>query len=101
MASLDVAAARQELQTKTLLDIERATARTWGARACACYDLAHEARDAGAKSRRLEEAQNYWQEALEHAAMTEDIRFLQELLSEMDGHRKAQLKPQVGRTAGA
>lgn len=85
---LDLAAARKELQSKTLLDIERATALTWAGRAAACLDLAHEAGDPKLRLRRLTEAENYRQEAIEHAAMTEDIPFLQSLLAEIGAHQK-------------
>lgn len=85
---LDVAAARKELESKTLLDIERATADTWAGRAAACYDLAHDAKDDATRTRRLEEAMNYRQEAIEHAAMTEDIPFLQGLITEIRKHQR-------------
>jgi hypothetical protein len=88
---LDIASARKELQSKTLLDIERATALTWGARAAACLDLAAETRDETGRTQRLQEAQNYRQEALEHAAMTEDFQFLRELVQEIGAHQKRAL----------
>lgn len=80
---LDLATAKKELQSKTLLDIERATAKTWGGRAAACYQLATEAKNRDLRVKRLEEAMNYRQEALEHAAMTEDLDFVKELLDEI------------------
>jgi len=85
---LDVASARKELEEKSLLEIERATATTWAARAAACYDLARDAKDAAGRTARLEEAQNYRQEALEHAAMTEDIPFLRSILKEIQRHQE-------------
>lgn len=84
---LDLAKAREELLSKTLLDIEHATALTWAARAAACLDLAHEAETRQGRQVRLMEAENYRQEALEHAAMTEDIPFLQSILKEIDAHK--------------
>jgi len=86
---LDLAKAREELLSKSLLDIERATAITWASRAAACLDLAHEAETRQDRSLRLREAENYRQEALEHAAMTEDIPFLQQVLAEIDAHKLA------------
>lgn len=84
---LDLAKARDELATKSLLDIERDTALTWAARAAACLDLAHEAETRQERQVRLREAENYRQEALEHAAMTEDIPFLQQVIAEIDAHK--------------
>lgn len=83
---LDVAKARKELLDKTLLDIERATAITWASRAAASLDLAKESRTLADRTRWLREAENYRQEALEHAAMTEDIPFLQAILEELGQH---------------
>lgn len=90
---LDLAAARKELQSKTLLDIERATALTWAGRAAACLDLAHEADDPRLRMRRLTEAENYRQEAIEHAAMTEDIPFLQDVVAQIRKHQKPSSSP--------
>lgn len=85
---LDLAAARKELQSKTLLEIERATALTWAGRAAASLDLAHEALAEPERVRRLRDAENYRQEAVEHAAMTQDIPFLQEILSALRAHER-------------
>lgn len=90
---LDLAAARKELQSKTLLDIERATALTWAGRAAACLDLAHEAVDPKLQMQRRMEAENYRQEAIEHAAMTEDIPFLQDVVTQIRKHQKAPSSP--------
>ena len=87
---LDLAKAREELLSKTILDIERATAITWASRAAACLDLAHEAQTRQGRQVRLTEAENYRQEAIEHAAMTEDIPFLQGVLSAIDSHKTRQ-----------
>ncbi|MEK6975811.1 MAG: hypothetical protein AABY18_05665 [Candidatus Thermoplasmatota archaeon] len=84
---LDLAAARAELLSKSLLDIERATAITWAGRAAACLDLAYEAETRQGRSVRLRESENYRQEAIEHAAMTEDIPFLQSILVAIDAHK--------------
>ena len=69
---LDVEKALKELQEKSMADIERATALTWGARAVASYRLAKESKSAIARFQHFYEAENYRQEALEHAAMAED-----------------------------
>lgn len=84
---LDLAKAREELLGKSLLDIERATAITWASRAAACLDLAHEAGTRRGKQVRLREAENYRQEAIEHAAMTEDVQFLQQVIAAIDAHK--------------
>ncbi len=100
--TLDLAKAREELLSKTILDIERATAITWAGRAAACFDLAHEAETRQGRQVRLMEAENYRQEALEHAAMTEDIPFLQGILQEVDAHktRREQQHPLPGAGRG-
>jgi hypothetical protein len=85
---LDVAKARSELRKKSLLEIERATAITWGSRAAACYDLAGETKEEATRSARLQEAMNYRQEAIEHAAMTEDLKFLKDILAAIRVHQK-------------
>ena len=69
---LDVEKAREELKTKSMAEIERATAMTWGARAVASYRLASEAKGLGERFRHFYEGENYRQEALEHASMAED-----------------------------
>src|SRR5687767_11157150 len=84
---LDLAKARAELTSKSLLDIERETAVTWAGRAAACLDLAHESETRQGRSVRLRESENYRQEAIEHAAMTEDIPFLQSIIAEIDAHK--------------
>lgn len=86
---LDIAKARKELASKSLLDIERATAETWGARAAASYALSLEERSMTARLRRFHEGENFRQEALEHGAMAEDMAFLGELQAEIADHRRA------------
>lgn len=98
---LDLAAARKELLSKSLLDIERATAITWAGRAAACLDLAHEADTRQGRTIRLREAENYRQEAIEHAAMTEDIPFLQAILAQIDAHKTRQEQQHVVPGRGA
>lgn len=98
---LDLGKARAELLSKSLLEIERATAITWASRAAACLDLAHEAETRQEKQVRLREAENYRQEALEHAAMTEDIPFLQAILAEIDAHKTRQEQMHAGPKRGA
>lgn len=100
--TLDLAKAREELLSKTILDIERATAITWASRAAACLDLAHEAETRQGRQVRLTEAENYRQEAIEHAAMTEDLDFLQAILAGIDAHktRKEQAHPLPGTLRG-
>ena len=88
---LDLAPARRELEQKEFLDIERATALTWGARCAVYFQMAGETREPHRRQRRLQEAENCRQEAIEHAAMTEDLEFLVALRKEMDEYRKPAL----------
>jgi N-methylhydantoinase A/oxoprolinase/acetone carboxylase beta subunit len=82
---LDAKKARKELAKKTLEDIEHETAITWGSRAVASYQLAHEARGAADAVRRFAEGETYRQEALEHAAMVEDEAHLVALIADEIG----------------
>jgi hypothetical protein len=99
MALFDTSSAMKELKQKSILDIERATAITWGSRASAAFRLA--ARTPGEEGRHwLMDGENYRQEALEHAAMTEDLPFLKRVIAELQQDRQAALeaalrKPQM------
>jgi hypothetical protein len=79
---LDAKKARKELGKKTLEDIEHETAITWGGRAVASYQVAHEAKGTADAVRRFAEGETYRQEALEHAAMVEDEAHLVALVAE-------------------
>lgn len=69
---MDVNKALKELREKSLDDIERLTAETWGARALASYQLLEEEEETGARFQRFYEGENYRQEAFEHGAMVDD-----------------------------
>lgn len=84
---LDLDKARKELDSKDLLTIERETALTWGGRAAASYDLSAEEEDHAEQMRCFWEAETYRGEAVEHAAMTEDARFVERLTTEVESHR--------------
>lgn len=84
---LDLPKARKELETKDLLTIERETALTWGGRAAASYGFVLEEGDHAERMRCFWEAETYRGEAVEHAAMTEDSRFVERLTTEIEGHR--------------
>lgn len=89
MAVLDVERGLAELKTKSLAEIERATAVTWGGRAAASYRLAGEANSMAERFRHFYEAENYRQEALEHAAMAEDRgKLLMQVHDEVDDYRR-------------
>jgi hypothetical protein len=84
---LDVDKARKELEEKDLLTIERETAKTWGARAAASYLGALEDPDHAEQMRCFWEAETYRAEAIEHAAMAEDARFVERLTVEVEAYR--------------
>jgi hypothetical protein len=84
---LDVDKARQELDEKDLLAIERETAKTWGSRAAASYLGTLEDPDHAEQMRFFWEAETYRAEAVEHAAMTEDADFVRQLTAEVEGYR--------------
>lgn len=91
-AIIDVEKGLKELRDKQLLQIERETASTWGGRAAASFRLAVEAAKLGERVRHLYEGENYRQEAFEHAAMTEDIDFYQQIAEEIEEYRKEALE---------
>jgi hypothetical protein len=78
---LDVDKALKELRTTTMAEIERTTAIAWGGRAVASFQLCSQASDWQERFRHFCEGENYRQEALEHAAMSENW---QELLPRID-----------------
>jgi hypothetical protein len=84
---LDLHKARLELAKETIQDIERKTAITWGSRAAAAFAEAQVEPDEKVRLQWLWDGENYRQEALEHAAMVEDLAFLEELISEIEVHR--------------
>ncbi len=89
---LDVEKALEELKAKSMAEIERATAMTWGARAVASYRLAAEAKGLAERFRHVYEGENYRQEAFEHASMTEDRgKLLLEIREEVDRDRRRAL----------
>ncbi|QQG40035.1 MAG: hypothetical protein HYS81_01330 [Candidatus Aenigmatarchaeota archaeon] len=93
MAILDPAKALIELKEKTMNDIERATATTWGGRALASFKLVAEQASLMEKFRHFYEAENYRQEALEHASMTEDRgALLVQIHDEIEEERQKALK---------
>src|SRR5688572_20891634 len=78
----------KELRSKQMIQIERETAIKWGGRAAASFRLAIEAGKLGERVRHLYEGENYRQEALEHASMTEDFEFMQDIAEQIEEHRK-------------
>ncbi|MFA5944108.1 MAG: hypothetical protein WC876_06555 [Candidatus Thermoplasmatota archaeon] len=84
---LDLAKAKRELESKDLLTIERDTALTWGGRAGASYQCVLEEEDHAERMRCFWEAETYRAEAVEHAAMTEDAKFVERLTAEIETHR--------------
>lgn len=88
-ALLDVEKARKEIDQKDLLTIERDTALTWGGRAAASYECSVEdgADDHAEAMRCFWEAETYRAEAVEHAAMTEDARFVERITAEIESYR--------------
>jgi len=84
---LDLEKARKELASKDLQTIERDTAITWGGRAGASYANVLDEEDHSEGMRWFWEAETYRAEAIEHAAMTEDARFLERLTLEVESHR--------------
>lgn len=72
MPLIDIEKGLKELKEKSILDIERATALTWGGRAAASYRLSRQATTTTERLQRFYEGETYRGESLEHAAMVED-----------------------------
>ncbi len=83
---LDAEAAQNELAKKSIGQIERETAITWGGRAAAAYANAKQS-SGNRREQWLKDAENYRQESLEHAAMTEDMGLLSNILDELKAAR--------------
>lgn len=84
--------ALDELKEKTMIDIERATAQTWGGRAAASFQLARDAEDNETALTHFFQGENFRQESLEHAAMVEDHGDLVGTVQdEIDEYRKPAL----------
>lgn len=66
--SFDLPPAREEMKTKSDVDIEVETAYKWGARSVACYEMFKETDD----TKWLLKAEDYRHETLEHAALAKD-----------------------------
>ncbi|MEA3189864.1 MAG: hypothetical protein QOD77_446 [Thermoplasmata archaeon] len=99
---LDIQKARDELAGKSMVEIERATALTWGSRAAASFQCSLEARSVHERFRCFYEGENYRQEALEHAAMTEDRGELVGVMhDEIEAIRKRALAALEGGRAAA
>ena len=70
--SLKLDKAKEELKEKSYLEIQKQTAWTWGSRAAVSYDLAIEEKDSHRKVALFMVAEEYYHEAIEHAALYED-----------------------------
>ncbi|MBI4393534.1 MAG: hypothetical protein HY556_07035 [Euryarchaeota archaeon] len=89
---LELEKAIVELQAKSMEEIERETAMKWGSRAAASYTLVGREVTPGARFKRFYEAENFRQEAFEHASMVEDDgALLQSIRKEVEEHRSAAL----------
>lgn len=70
--SLKIDEAKQELKDKAYLEIQKETAWKWASRAGASYDLAIEEKDLCRKVAVFQIAEEFYHEAIEHAALHED-----------------------------
>lgn len=70
--NLDIDAAIIEVQQKSIQQVHRETAATWVSRAIASWRLMRTAAPPGRQLARRLEAEDYGQEALEHAALARD-----------------------------
>ena len=79
------------MHAHTIEEIEHATAVTWGGRSVAAFRLAKDAPDGDERRRWLMDAENYRQEAIEHAAMTQDFDFLRQVMEAIEVDRSRAL----------
>lgn len=99
---LDLEKARDELAGKSMVEIERATALTWGGRAVASFQCSLEAKSIHDRFKCFYEGENYRQEALEHAAMTEDRgKLVGEMHDEIEAVRRRAMAALEGGKAAA
>ena len=85
---LKVDKAREELKEKSYLEIQKETAWKWASRAAASYELATEEKDLRNKVAIYQVAEEYYHEAIEHAALCEDRGdLLNKLEKELDKYR--------------
>lgn len=71
-SKIDVEEALKEVTSKTKQEIEIETARKWAARAIACHQLMHQAKKMHDKLKWADLADDFRQEAMEHAAVADD-----------------------------
>jgi hypothetical protein len=87
--SLNLQKAKDELKEKSYLEIQKQTAWTWASRGAASYDLAIEEKDLSRKVAIFSVAEEYYHEAVEHAALYEDGGdLLKEVDKELEPYRE-------------
>lgn len=92
MTEIHFEKAVDELQKKTMIDIEWETAQTWGGRAAASFQMACDAADTPTALKHFFQGENFRQEAMEHAAMVEDHgKLVGTVQDEIDEHRRPAL----------
>jgi hypothetical protein len=87
--SLKIKKAKEELKEKSYLDIQKETAWKWASRSAASYELAIEEKDIHRKVAIFQVAEEFYHEAIEHAALYEDCgKLLSELDKELDQYKE-------------
>lgn len=81
---MDVEKAKQELQQKTLQQIQRDTALSWGARTMAVIEFSDQAKSQTELLHWMVDAHEYYHEALEHGALVDEPGFFDNLKKEIN-----------------
>lgn len=84
--SLDINKAQEELKTKTYKDIQKQTAWTWASRAAASYLAVVGETVTMNKVLLVQVAEEYYHEAVEHAALYDDDGSLLKEINEIIKH---------------
>lgn len=86
---LKIKEAKEEIEKKSYLEIQKETAWKWASRAAAAFELSIEEKDLKRKVAQYQVAQEFEHEALEHAALYEDSgKLLVQVSKELDPHRE-------------
>jgi hypothetical protein len=85
----DVEAGKKEIQDKSEMQIEMETAINWASRSAASYEMVLSEPDLRSKIERIRNADDFYNEALEHAGSVADNGlFLSKLQPELDQYKK-------------
>jgi ABC-type phosphate transport system auxiliary subunit len=83
---IDIASANAELQQKTYEQIQSETASKWTNRALASYERSRNGKKLDEKLGWLCYGQEYASEAIEHAALSDDLKLLEDVKKNLNSY---------------